>query len=367
MPDNNEQEKQKHIALEAMKAGQSYIESRKEDFINNMKADLAQKIKDVLKERNMTNIDNILVAAIVLVTGENAESVVTKLNDIHNKLKAQNIDNIILTATFYELDTKYLFGLETNDNTGDKEDEEFPRRLDRVTKIIETTSQNPDGGTDTSIQYVGFGLDWSNVNNWNWPDFIEPLNINFSGDQKIDTLKGQLSIFPKIAYTYCAIRGAAGSSAFDSLCSDLAFPFFDEQLNQVWYTSKFGPRNSSYHYGVDLAADEGLDIHAAADGVVYYAWPDDGDGGGNRTAIQHANNLYTIYMHMTSQMLKPGDQVTKGQVIGHVGNTGHSTGPHLHFQVNVGTTSKDGAQDPARYFERLGAMNLDQNLGEYKD
>ena len=364
MADSNTQEKEKHIALEAMQEGQSFIESHKDEFVDDMKAYLAKDIKELLKSRNMTDLDNILVASIVLVTGQSAESVTTKLFQVQNDLKSQGVENIILTATFYDLDTKYLFG-----SNKDVEDKTFPRRLDKVTKIIEVEGGGEGGTTE---QEVGFGLDWNNVNNWNWPDFIESLNINFTGNQKISTLKSQLAVFPKIAYTYVAIRGAGGSSSFDSLCSDLAFPFWEDQLDQVWYTSKFGSRWSSFHYGVDLAANAGLEIHAAADGTVFYAWPADGDGGGNRTAIQHANNLITIYMHMQDQLLKPGDQVVKGQVIGHVGYTGHCEpagpdGAHLHFQVNIGTASKDGAQDPAKYFERLGAMETGTCLGSYKD
>lgn len=364
MADSNTQEKEKHIALEAMQEGQSFIESHKDEFVDDMKAYLAKDIKELLKSRNMTDLDNILVASIVLVTGQSAESVTTKLFQVQNDLKSQGVENIILTATFYDLDTKYLFG--SNKNI---EDKTFPRRLDKVTKIIEVEGGGEGGTTE---QEVGFGLDWNNVNNWNWPDFIEPLNINFTGNQKITTLKSQLSVFPKIAYTYVAIRGAGGSSSFDSLCSDLAFPFWEEQLDQVWYTSKFGSRWSSFHYGIDLAANAGLEIHAAADGVVRNTLYEP-EGAGNAVYIKHANNLVTIYMHMQALEVSEGQQITKGQVIGHVGYTGHCEpagpdGAHLHFQTNENDNIfKEGAVDPAKYFERLGAIEAGTCLGSYKD
>ena len=340
------QENKKHIALEAMKEAQSWIASKKDEFINDMKAQLAEGVKKVIKERKFI-LDNTLVAAICCVTGETAEKVATKLNDTQLKLKAQNIDNIVILATFYDLDLKYLFG--DNKNV---EDKKFPRRLDKVTKIVETSS-----GENISI--------------WDWPDFIEPLNINFTGNQKETTLKAQLSVFAKICYTYEAIKGSAGSSSFDSLDSDLAFPFWEDQLDLITYTSPFSSGrvhpvygNVQKHNGVDLAAPIGTEIHAAADGVVSYAWGVDGDGGGNRVSIQHANNIFTAYMHMNDQICTVGQQIKKGDVIGHVGTTGASTGPHLHFQVNLGS-STGNPQDPAIYFQRLGNCPLGTVLGSY--
>lgn len=365
MADNNTTTT-KHIALECMQEAQSWIESRKEQFIENMKADLAEKIKANIKERNATNVDNILVAAIVLATDQNAEKVITKVMDVNKKLSAQNIDNIVLTATFFDLDTKYLFGGNSN-----VEDKTFPRRLDKVTKLVEDSSGESSSGTNE----VGFGLSWDNVNSWDWVNFIEPLNINFTGNQKITELKSQLGIFAKICYTYDAIRSAAGSSSFDSLNSDLAFPFTEDQLNQVTYTSAFVSARTHpvtgetrAHYGVDLAAPSGTEIHSAADGVVSAVLdPNSSNGGGNYMAIQHADNIYTLYMHMNDLMLSAGTKVSKGQIIGHVGSTGLSTGPHLHFQTNVGGLGSSCAKDPATYFSRLGACPVGTVLGSYKD
>ena len=363
--------KEKHIALEAMKDAQKYIEGKKEEFVATMKNDLGKKISDCIKERNLSvsDINNVLISAIVLVTGEPAEKVISKLIETQKKLKAQNIDNIILLTTFYNLDTKYLFG----DNK-DINDKKFPRRLDKVTKIVEVSesgSKKDGGDSSTTTQEVGFGLDWNNVNSWDWPNFIEALNINFTGDQRIKKLKAELSMFPKLCYTYIAIEAAGGSSSYDSLVSGLAFPFFEEQLPRITYTSPFGPRTggaSSFHYGIDLAADIGEEIHCAADGCVSYAWPDDGDFGGNRLCVQHADNIYTVYMHMNDQINQVGQNLTKGQVIGHVGNTGGSTGPHLHFEVHEGgPESKAYAVDPVKYYSRLGSCPDDATLDSVKD
>ena len=74
-------------------------------------------------------------------------------------------------------------------------------------------------------------------------------------------------------------------------------------------------------------------IHAAASGtVIYCGWE---EGYGNLTVIDHGGNLATAYGHQSSIAVSCGQTVTQGQVIGYVGSTGHSTGPHLHFEVRV--------------------------------
>jgi murein DD-endopeptidase MepM/ murein hydrolase activator NlpD len=77
----------------------------------------------------------------------------------------------------------------------------------------------------------------------------------------------------------------------------------------------------------------GAPIHAAASGqVIYAAWM---SGYGNLTVIDHGGGLATAYGHQSKLEVSVGDQVTQGQQIGLVGSTGHSTGPHLHFEVRV--------------------------------
>lgn len=100
-------------------------------------------------------------------------------------------------------------------------------------------------------------------------------------------------------------------------------------------SSKFGMRWGKMHSGVDLGADYGQDIRAAYSGrVVYSAWC---EGYGNLIEIEHDNEYSTYYGHCSAILVTNGEQVSKGQVIGRVGSTGHSTGPHLHFEVR-----KDG-------------------------
>jgi LysM repeat protein len=87
------------------------------------------------------------------------------------------------------------------------------------------------------------------------------------------------------------------------------------------------------HKGVDLAAKTGTPIRAGASGTVLIARNGYNGGFGNYVVIQHPNGVKTLYAHMSKLGTNPGAKVSQGQTIGYVGSTGHSTGPHLHFEV----------------------------------
>jgi murein DD-endopeptidase MepM/ murein hydrolase activator NlpD len=98
-------------------------------------------------------------------------------------------------------------------------------------------------------------------------------------------------------------------------------------------TSPFGYRWGRLHAGIDIAAPYGAPIYAAASGTVVLAgWT---GGYGNYTCIDHGGRLATCYAHQSSYAVSAGATVSQGQVIGYVGNTGHSFGAHLHFEVRI--------------------------------
>ncbi|MFN2527463.1 MAG: M23 family metallopeptidase [Candidatus Baltobacteraceae bacterium] len=105
-------------------------------------------------------------------------------------------------------------------------------------------------------------------------------------------------------------------------------------------SSPFGPRPNptgpgyDFHPGIDIAADEGAPIHAAAPGRVVQVGPDGGYG--NVVVIDHGNGVTTKYGHCSQTFATVGEQVAAGDEIAAVGSTGHSTGPHLHFEVRAG-------------------------------
>ncbi len=100
------------------------------------------------------------------------------------------------------------------------------------------------------------------------------------------------------------------------------------------------------HEGIDFIANIGTDIYAAADGVVKSARLSDSFG--RVVEIDHGYGISTLYAHMSKFEVKYGDKVKRGQIIGHVGNTGLSSGPHLHYEVHL----NNRPVDPANYFFR---------------
>ncbi len=111
-------------------------------------------------------------------------------------------------------------------------------------------------------------------------------------------------------------------------------------------TSRFGYRWGAFHQGVDIGAPVGTNIYVADSGMVSMAaW----DGGyGYCIRVDHGNGIVTVYGHLSKFAVSKGDRVEKGQVIGYVGSTGNSTGPHLHFEIRI-----DGsAVDPVAYYEQ---------------
>ncbi len=105
------------------------------------------------------------------------------------------------------------------------------------------------------------------------------------------------------------------------------------------------------HTGIDLATGRrGDPVMATADGQVIFA---DKDGGwGNYVMIKHKHGFYTRYAHLQSFRVTKGEQVQKGQIIGYIGNTGNSTGPHLHYEVHIGSD----VVDPMKY------LNIKQKI-----
>ncbi|MBQ0139312.1 MAG: peptidoglycan DD-metalloendopeptidase family protein [Kurthia sp.] len=121
-------------------------------------------------------------------------------------------------------------------------------------------------------------------------------------------------------------------------------------------TSGYAGRNigagNEYHYGIDIANSAGTPIVAAADGVVFRASPLSTYG--NVVMITHnieGKTFTTVYAHMSRFATSSGKSVKKGEVIGYIGSTGRSTGPHLHFEIHVGSwvNQQTGAVNPLQY------------------
>lgn len=112
-------------------------------------------------------------------------------------------------------------------------------------------------------------------------------------------------------------------------------------------TSPYGPRKRGYHYGIDIGNSRGTTVSAAASGVVVNVLGSCVEGRtscggryGNYITIEHPNGQRTRYAHLQKVSVSVGDNVSKGEKIGTIGNTGRSTGPHLHFEIEKSSGSK---------------------------
>src|SRR5439155_14363038 len=108
-------------------------------------------------------------------------------------------------------------------------------------------------------------------------------------------------------------------------------------------TSGFGYRWRRLHAGIDISCGIGTPVHAAKAGTVIFSGQMSGYG--NVEIVDHGGGFSTLYAHLSRLGTAEGTQVGQGQVIAYSGNTGHSTGPHLHFETRVGGHS----QDPTNY------------------
>ena len=132
---------------------------------------------------------------------------------------------------------------------------------------------------------------------------------------------------------------SAASSPFREMAyDDLATPSVWPVRGRI--TAGFGQRmdpftgEGAFHTGVDIAAPVGTPIRAVADGILFHAGPDSSYGNG--ALIDHGYGLTTKYGHLRSLTVVVGQEVNRGEIIGTVGMTGRTTGPHLHYEVLVG-------------------------------
>lgn len=147
-----------------------------------------------------------------------------------------------------------------------------------------------------------------------------------------------------------------GNLSFSSL------PYLTAPVNGE-ISAPYGHLQSNFHKGIDFRADEGTPVYAAADGVVIV--PVDVDTGyGKNVTVSHYANVNTFYAHLSKVIVNEGDEVKQGDIIGYVGSTGASTGPHLHFELCI-----DGEYvDPIDYFtnEAKADIAMQNELGMHE-
>ena len=208
-------------------------------------------------------------------------------------------------------------------------------RLDALGQRLTEISELDDGEFDfTQTPPIG-GPETSEQEELEVPDFIQALDIL---TREIEDKQQQLELL-------------------DSLMADqqiqTASFLSGRPVDRGWISSPYGRRidpftgNLAWHQGIDFATGRtGVDVKAVASGVVTFA--EEKQGYGMMVKVNHGNGYETLYAHDEKLLVKPGDIVKKGQVIALSGNTGRSTGPHVHFEVH-----KNGrVVDPSSYVQR---------------
>lgn len=206
-----------------------------------------------------------------------------------------------------------------------------------------------DAMMKSCIKYYGPGTKWNDVDYYcKKTGTVYPEKIYTSFRKACKELGGTPADVP-------ALSPAAGT---------VNCPDYLTNSQWVWplkgrITSRFGPRPkpcadcSSYHKGLDIAQNSGTPIMAAGAGKVSFSGP--ASGYGNVVYIDHGNNVQTRYAHASKLLVSSGQEVSQGQQVALVGSTGHSTGPHLHFEIRI----NDKAIDPLPELESGSAGSVD--------
>jgi murein DD-endopeptidase MepM/ murein hydrolase activator NlpD len=144
------------------------------------------------------------------------------------------------------------------------------------------------------------------------------------------------------------VQRVAPTSGVENI-PDIAPVDFTKVKSVVLYGKRVNPAPGQMenHTGIDFELPEGSDVVATADGVVIHARYD--EKWGNHVLISHGDIYGSRYSHLAAAIVKQGDKIIKGQVIGHIGNSGLSKAPHLHYEI-----LKNGTKvDPKNYLPKL--------------
>ncbi|MGL5892435.1 MAG: M23 family metallopeptidase [Bacteroidia bacterium] len=201
---------------------------------------------------------------------------------------------------------------------------DLERRDDNIYRVILETDSIPD-----AIRKAGFG----GADRYAGLEGFENSELMILLTQRTDQLAKQVYIQSR---SYDDLMKLAKNK--DKLIASIPaiMPISNKDLRHA--PSGFGWRThpiyktAEFHPGMDFAAPEGTEIYATGDGVVQTA-DAKAQGYGNHVVINHGNGYTTLYGHMLRMAVKPGEKVTRGQLIGYVGSTGLSTAPHVHYEV----------------------------------
>lgn len=237
------------------------------------------------------------------------------------------------------------------------------KRIDEATLVLRDVSQRDDNlyraifhadPIPSTIRNSGFG----GVGRYDYLLELANPDLIIQTTQKMDILSKQLYIQSK---SFDAIVDMTKQQKDRLLHIPSIQPVANKDLSKV--ASGYGMRvdpiygTMRFHAGMDFTAKTGTDIYATGNGtVIHVDWK---QGYGKCVIIDHGFGYQTLYAHMDEYNVRTGQKVIRGEKIGEVGNTGKSTGPHLHYEVHV----KGKPDNPAKYyFMDLTPEEYDQML-----
>lgn len=288
--------------------------------------------------------------------------------------KLIDIESIMIEP---KVGTRYFVEKDDNDNyVGRTEQDEFKKETRRVRgEIHGTTSismQNagvPRGITADFTSIFGFSVDFSrDIHPGDKFEVVYEVSVAPDGTivKNGDVLYAELELGKSKLSMYRFKDSSGKSDYFDEKGQALKKTLNKKPLafSRARISSRFGNRfhpilkQYKFHSGVDYAAPSGTQIYAAGDGVVQMAKYNGGYG--HFVKIRHNSEYTTGYGHMKgyAKGIRPGVRVKQGQVIGYVGSTGRSTGPHLHFEIIRNGKKVDPLKVKAATGENLTGKNL---------
>lgn len=236
-------------------------------------------------------------------------------------------------------------------------------RLDEAMGVMQDIQQRDDNlyrvvlqadPVSDAVRKAGYG----GTNRYEQLRDMANADLVINTTQKLDMLNRQLYIQSK---SFDEVVDLCKSHDEMLKCIPAIQPVSNKDLKKT--ASGYGVRidliykTTKFHAGMDFSASPGTPVYATGDGVVVKAgWE---TGYGNTIEVNHGFGYLTRYAHLSAYKVRPGQKVVRGEVIGAVGSTGKSTGPHLHYEVHV----KGKVQNPVNYyFMDLSAEDYDKMI-----
>lgn len=265
-----------------------------------------------------------------------------------------SIGTVIGVAMFfvmmYTVDSPLEALLEKENNLLKTQYEVLSLRLTNALEVLDDIQQRDENlyraifqaeSIPESVRKAGFG----GTNRYDHLMSLSNAELVVSTTQKMDMLARQLYVQSNSLEELITLGKHQEER---SRCIPAIQPISNKDLRRTasGYGMRIDPiyRTPRFHSGMDFSAKVGTEVYATGDGVVTFSgWK---QGYGNCLQIDHGYGFQTLYGHMSKFRKRVGQKVTRGEVIGEVGNTGKSTGPHLHYEVIV----RGKHDNPSKYY-----------------